>query len=226
MWINKNKKQKIITLNARISPSFVWVSFLQNVCWHFTRWPSKVKFLDSLLQTSRLTWWLMVSLAKGTVQVELKGISTRTVQVELKDISTRTCGQSFLGQLLPFRFRLALVMDTQFVDIFNNFRINFYMSNIWRNSTWRATSQCPITYFFCIHCILCTSAKLLICHTLWAKLIDVIELYVLVLLGYYLCLNFSRSVSCATNKNENRCACESPKCSQVCDLFNHRRTSS
>lgn len=153
----------------------------------------------------------MVSLAKGTVQVELK------------DISTRTCDQTFPGQFLRFKFRLALVRDTQFVEILNNFRIDFYM--LW-NSTWRATSQCPITYFFCIHYILCTSAKLLICHTLWAILIDVIELYVLVLLGYYLCLNFSRSVSCATNKNENRCACESPKCSQVCDLFNHRRPSS
>lgn len=61
---------------------------------------------------------------------------------------------------------------------------------------------------------------------LWVVPVNVIELYVLVFLGYDLCLNFSCSVCCTTNKNENRSACKSPKCSQVCSLLNHSRTSS
>lgn len=57
----------------------------------------------------------------------------------------------------------------------------------------------------------------------WTKLVDIEELYVLILLGYYLCLNFSCCVRCTTDQNEHWCACESPKCSQVGDLFDHCR---
>ncbi|POO03325.1 LOW QUALITY PROTEIN: hypothetical protein TorRG33x02_005300 [Trema orientale] len=61
---------------------------------------------------------------------------------------------------------------------------------------------------------------------LWIKLVDVIKLNVLILLGNDLCLNFSCGIRCTTNKNENRCACESSERSQVSDLFNHCRSCS
>lgn len=81
----------------------------------------------------------------------------------------------------------------------------------------------PYYKFFCrfVH-----SLAFNLSFLLWAVPFSVIKLYVLVLLGYYFCLNFSCSVCCTANKNENRCASKSPKCSQVCGLFNHGRTSS
>lgn len=65
---------------------------------------------------------------------------------------------------------------------------------------------------------------LLIFFLLRHILINVIELNVLVLLRDYLCLNFSCRVCSTTDKNQNRCARESPKSGQVRSLLDNSGT--
>lgn len=61
---------------------------------------------------------------------------------------------------------------------------------------------------------------------LLAILVDVVELYVLVFLGYYLCLNFPCSIGCTTDQNKNRRASESTEGCEMRDLFDYCRTGS